>query len=57
MKEQQESHVGRSSPEMVTGGVGRLREKLENLCKIRAEINVDIEAVKKSLDLLGEYSF
>jgi hypothetical protein len=41
---------------MVTGGGERLREKLENLYKIRAEIEVDIKALKRSLDLLGEDS-
>ena len=41
---------------MVTGGGGRLREKLENLYKMKAEIEVDIEALKRSLDLLGEDS-
>ncbi|KAH8682884.1 hypothetical protein BGZ60DRAFT_524229 [Tricladium varicosporioides] len=56
MKGQQESCEGRSSPEIVTGGGGRLREKLENLYKVRAEIEVDIEALKRSLDLLGEDS-
>jgi hypothetical protein len=60
MKGQQESYEGGSSSEMVTGGGGRLREKLENLYKmqaeIEAEIEVDIKAVKRSLDLLGENS-
>ncbi|CZR66696.1 uncharacterized protein PAC_16597 [Phialocephala subalpina] len=55
-KGQQESYEGRSSPEMVTGSGRRLREKLENLYKTRAEIEVDIEALKRSLDLLGEDS-
>jgi hypothetical protein len=41
---------------MVTGSGRRLREKLENLYKTRAEIEVDIEALKRSLDLLGEDS-
>jgi hypothetical protein len=41
---------------MVTGGGGRLREKLENLYKKRVEIEVDIEALKRSLDLLEEDS-
>ncbi|KAH7330054.1 hypothetical protein BKA65DRAFT_480217 [Rhexocercosporidium sp. MPI-PUGE-AT-0058] len=56
MRGQQESYEGGSSSEMVTGGGGRLREKLENLYKMRAEIEVDIEALKRSLDLLGEDS-
>jgi hypothetical protein len=38
---------------MVTGGGGRLREKFENLYKMRAEIEMDIEALKRILDLLG----
>jgi hypothetical protein len=54
MKGQQESYEGGLSTEMVTGGGGRLREKLENLYKMRAEIEMDIEALKRSLDLLGE---
>jgi len=41
---------------MVTGGGGRLREKLENLYKTRAEIEMDIEALKRILNLLGEDS-
>jgi hypothetical protein len=41
---------------MVIGDGGRLREKLDNLYKMRAEIEVDIEALKRSLDLLGEDS-
>jgi len=56
MKGQQESYEGGPSPEMVTGGGGRLREKLENLYKMRAEMEVDIEALKRSLDLLGDAS-
>jgi hypothetical protein len=56
MKGQQESYEGGSSSEMVTRGGGRLREKLENLYKMQAEIEVDIEALKRSLDLLGEDS-
>jgi len=53
---QQESYDDGSSPEMIIGGGGRLREKLDNLYKMRAEIEVDIEAVKRSLNLLGEDS-
>jgi hypothetical protein len=63
MKGQQGPYEGGSSSETVTGGGGRLRTKLENLYKMRAEIDVaaseidvDIEAVKRSLDLLGEDS-
>ena len=56
MKGQQESYEGGLSSEMVTRGSGRLREKLENLYKMQAEIEVDIEALKRSLDLLGEDS-
>jgi hypothetical protein len=56
MKGQQESYEGGSSSEMVTKGGERLREKLENLYKMQAEIEVDIEALKRSLDLLGEGS-
>jgi hypothetical protein len=56
MKGQQESYEGGSSSEIVTGGGGRLRVKLENLYKMWAEIEVDIEALKRSLDLLGEDS-
>ncbi|KAH8598583.1 hypothetical protein B0O99DRAFT_44914 [Bisporella sp. PMI_857] len=56
MNGQQESYKGGSSSEMVTEGGGRLKEKLENLYKMRAEIEVDIEALKRSLDLLGEDS-
>ena len=56
MKGQQESYDGGPSSEMVTGGGGRLREKLENLYKMHAEIQADIEALKRSLDLLGEDS-
>jgi hypothetical protein len=53
---QEESYEGESSPDMATGGGGRLREKLENLYKMRAVIEVEIEALKRSLDLLGEDS-
>jgi hypothetical protein len=56
MKGQQESYEGGSSPEMVTGGGGRLREKLENLYKMRAEMEVDIKALERSLDLLRKDS-
>ena len=56
IKGQQESYQGRLSSEIANGGGGRLREKLENLYKIQAEIEVDIEAVKRSLHLLGEDS-
>ncbi|KAH7379645.1 hypothetical protein BKA64DRAFT_229682 [Cadophora sp. MPI-SDFR-AT-0126] len=56
MKGQQESYEGGSSSKMATGGGERLREKLKNLYKIRAEIEVDIEVLKRSLDLLGEDS-
>jgi hypothetical protein len=38
---------------MVTKGGGRLREKFENFYKMRAEIKVDIKALKRILDLLG----
>lgn len=56
MKGQQESYKGGSSSEMVTGGGGRLIETLENLYKMREKIEADIEALKRSLDLLGEDS-
>ena len=56
MKGQQESYEGGSSPEMATGGGGRLREKLENLYKMRAEMEVDIKALERSLDLLRKDS-
>jgi hypothetical protein len=56
IKGQQESYEDGSPSEIVTGGGGRLKEKLENLYKTRAEIEVDIEALKRSLDLLGEDS-
>ncbi|RDW77157.1 hypothetical protein BP6252_05210 [Coleophoma cylindrospora] len=55
MKEKQESYESGSSADMATGG-GRLREKLENLYKIRAEIDLDIETLKRSLNLLGKDS-
>jgi hypothetical protein len=35
------------------GGGGRLREKLENLYEMRAVMEMDIEALERSLDLLG----
>ena len=57
MRGQQESYEGGPSSEMVTGSGEMLREKLENLYKMRAEIEVeievDIEALKRSLDLLA----
>ena len=56
MKGQQESYEGGSSSKMATWDGERLREKLESLFKRRAEIDVDIEAVKRSLDLLREES-
>jgi hypothetical protein len=51
-----------SSPEMVISGDvanasgGRLREELERLCALRGEIDGDIEALKRTLDILGESS-
>lgn len=51
-----------SSPEMeINTGVGkardgRLREKLERLCALRTEIDGDIEALKRALDVLGDSS-
>ncbi|ERF72194.1 hypothetical protein EPUS_02081 [Endocarpon pusillum Z07020] len=54
MKGQQESYEGGSFWEMATGGGGGLREKLENLYKMRAEMEVDIEALERSLALMGE---
>jgi hypothetical protein len=50
-----------SSPDIMTMDVGRnsggrLREKLERLCKLRAEIDGDIEALKRTLDILRESS-
>ena len=57
MRGQQESDEGGPSSEMVTESGKMLREKLENLYKMRAEIEVeievDIEALKRSLDLLA----
>ena len=56
MNERNLSYEGGFSPEMVVGDSERLREKLEKLHKKRMEIDVDIDAVKRSLDLLGEDS-
>ncbi|KAL5325693.1 hypothetical protein ACEPPN_006823 [Leptodophora sp. 'Broadleaf-Isolate-01'] len=54
MKGQQESYEGGSSSKIVTKVGERVREKLENLYKMQAEIEVDIDALRRSLDLLGE---
>ncbi|KAF7508332.1 hypothetical protein GJ744_009323 [Endocarpon pusillum] len=54
MRGQQKSYEGESSLEMITGVGGRFREELENLYKKRAEIDVDIEALKRSWALVGE---
>ncbi|RDW64094.1 hypothetical protein BP5796_10596 [Coleophoma crateriformis] len=56
MTGEQESYESGSSADMATGGGRRLREKLENLYKMRAEIDLDIKALKRSLHLLGEDS-
>lgn len=51
-----------SSPDMtVTGDVirsggGRLQEELERLCALRVEIDGDIEALKRTMDILGNSS-
>jgi hypothetical protein len=51
-----------SSPEMtIIGDVarisgGRLREELERLCTLRVELDSDIAALKRALDILGELS-
>jgi len=48
-----------SSPEiMVTGDVssGRLREELERLRALRVELDSDIQALERAMDILGDSS-
>lgn len=56
MEGQQESYEDGLSPEIATGGGGKLREKLEYLYKVQEEIAEDIKALERSRDLLGEDS-
>ena len=52
MKGQQESYEGGSFSEMVTGDGRRLKEELDNLYQMRAEMEVNIKALERSLDYL-----
>jgi len=56
MKRQEESYNGESSSETATVGGRRLREKLGNLHKMRAEIDTDIQALERSWAIMGEDS-
>ncbi|CAG8981773.1 hypothetical protein HYALB_00004715 [Hymenoscyphus albidus] len=38
----------------LTIGGGRLQEELERLCPLRMEIDSDIEALKRTVDIMGE---
>jgi len=38
---------------MVSGG-GRLKEKLENLCQMRAELDDDIQALERAMSIIGD---
>jgi hypothetical protein len=55
MKRQQAAFVDDSIIDVVPGQNGRVREKLEHLYSMRAEIEADIQALKRSSNILGEH--